>query len=135
MDFVYSTFTDFESTETAVLDYCQTNCHPIRAYMTEKTGLYNKKVKDESKIPALPETPIYACRYVQCVCGVQFKIRLSTARRVFHTCVAFISTVKLDKLLALYMPSHVYCLFVIYLVFVQLPEIVFIDEYTVTAEY
>ena len=62
--FVNSIFTDFQSTKTAVLDYCKTNNHPIRVDVTEKIASYNQKVKDDSKIRALPETVKCARRYV-----------------------------------------------------------------------
>ena len=58
-DFVNATFTDFQSAKTPVVDYCRTNNHPIIVDMTEKIASYNKKVKDDSKIRALPETAIY----------------------------------------------------------------------------
>jgi len=43
MEFLNSTFIDFQSAEVAVYDYCRTNDHTIRVDVTEKFKSYNKK--------------------------------------------------------------------------------------------
>lgn len=58
-----STFNDFTSAESAVLDYCKRNFHPIRVDVKQPVYSFNKKVKDESRIRCLPDSAIYACRY------------------------------------------------------------------------
>jgi len=56
-------FVDFAAAKSAIVSFCQQNCHPIRHDKKETFQTGNKKFRAKNQFTNVPEDAIYSCRY------------------------------------------------------------------------